>query len=96
MWQKQLKTTLQDVLGQLLKYGVAWTGLTPMILCARTRSRRVYSSQSFEICSIYYSILLICFRLLLIIVHFYLRTQWYQHNYILSLGRDNLILIKGW
>lgn len=26
MWQKQLKTTLQDVLGQLLKYGVAWNG----------------------------------------------------------------------
>lgn len=23
MWQKHLKTTLQDVLGQLLKYGVA-------------------------------------------------------------------------
>lgn len=38
MWQKQLKTTLQDVLGQLLKYGVAWNGLTPMILAARTRS----------------------------------------------------------
>lgn len=39
MWQKQLKTTLQDVLGQLLKYGVASSRLTPTILCARTRSR---------------------------------------------------------
>lgn len=37
--QKQLKTTLQDALGQLLKYGVASSGLTPGILCACTRSR---------------------------------------------------------
>lgn len=33
MWQKQLKTTLQDVLGQLLKYGVASSGLTPRLRC---------------------------------------------------------------
>lgn len=33
MWQKQLKTTLQDVLGQLLKYGVASSGLTLQLRC---------------------------------------------------------------
>lgn len=34
MWQKQLKTTLQDVLGQLLKYGVV---LSSPRYCARAR-----------------------------------------------------------
>lgn len=72
MWQKQLKTTLQDVLGQLLKYGVAWTGLTPMILCARTRSHRVCSLQSLEIRSLYYSIFFI-FIIFLLTVNYFLQ-----------------------
>lgn len=39
MWQKQLKTTLQDVLGQLLKYGVESSGLTPRLRCYCARAR---------------------------------------------------------
>lgn len=56
MWQKQLKTTLQDVLGQLLKYGVAWSGAARLDIVRAHAITLVFAFTHWCIATVHHSI----------------------------------------